>query len=113
VKHDKLGEILVAYDALTDKQLELVLWEQQQCQCQFRLGDVLRLKCVISSKQLFQALEVQTALRSKNKYKQVLALADMAISKYSRKHAKHARKELRSKADKISSEYPKITTKKD
>lgn len=110
MRHDRLGDILIAYDAITDQQLSIVLHEQQRCN--IRLGDVLRLKQVISEGQLKHALAVQNDLRSKNRHKRALALADMAINTYTRKRAIDKRKELRSKADRISDEYPTLFSKK-
>ena len=110
MSHDKLGEILVAYDAISAEQLDVVLREQRLNN--LRLGDILRLKRAVDEDQLRQALTIQALLRGKNRYKQTLAMAEMATSNYNRRRVIEKRQELRRKADKITDEYPAILAKK-
>ena len=104
MKHSRLGEILIAYGFITAEQLHLILLDQ--CRSKIKLGDIVLSRGLINKEQLEHVLHIQETLRSKNKHKRIIALADMAVNRYSCQCAVNKRREVRSKADTISDEYP-------
>lgn len=101
-----LGSILIAMDLVTEDELNRLLIEQKTNR--IRLGEILVLKGIISEEQLGAAIAAQNRLRGKNKYKQSMAMAELAINRHNRGSAVVKRREVQEKAEKITDEYPEI-----
>lgn len=81
--YSTLGSILLAMNAVSEHTLQKVLAEQAQL-TEVYLGDLLVKKGYITPIQLHDALKKQRQIRSKKRYQQSMATADLAINRHRR-----------------------------
>ena len=83
-----LGNILIGMNAITEEDLQAVLLKQavmtRTALENLLLGKLLVDGGYISDEQLFEAIDRQRQLRSKNKFQKSMAIADHAIKRHRR-----------------------------
>lgn len=108
-----LGCILVAMSAVTSEQLAEAVEQQQRSSIEHLLGKLLVADGHCSNEDLELALEAQRAMRSKDKKRQAMAVAD--IAKHRKRGMNGARQRIIARSAAIvkkatGQDYPAITT---
>jgi hypothetical protein len=99
--HTSLGSILLEWKVITEDQLTKALKQQETLRGDDLLGKLLVANGACTEDEIKAAIDAQKSMRSANKSKQAMAVADLAIERRKRKSIFQRREHLAQQAKKL------------